>query len=193
MSNALGIPQSPPNTSDSYLYARLVEIYNAINILANGQSSALLQNDILQLANITLSVVASEAIPANSFVNMQPGGMVCNATAVTGRALPSDSNNGYIAPVGYALSTDRICQGFSSKAIALGATGSIVLAPCIINISGLSIGSNYYLAANTPRTQGQIYAAPDSGAGNGFLHQYIGMAITANQLYFNPELNPLQW
>lgn len=192
MSNALGIPQSPPNTSDSYLYARLVEIYNAINILANGQSSALLQNDILQLANITLSVVASEAIPANSFVNMQPGGMVRNATAVTGRALPLD-NAGYTLPVGYAISTDRICQGFSSKAIALGATGSIVLAPCIINISGLSIGSNYYLAANTPGTQGQIYAAPDSASGNGFLHQYIGMAITAKQLYFNPELNPLQW
>jgi hypothetical protein len=188
MSVNLGIPQSPPNTPDTYLYARLVEIYNALNNLANSQMS----NSILQFANITLTCRASESILANSFVNIQPNGLVRNATAVTGRALPVDGSGAsvFASP---GLSTDRSCNAFSTSAIPLGSAGVVILAPCTLQVSGLVTGSKYYLSANTVGSQGTIYGAPDAGAGNGYLHQYVGLALTSKTLYFNPELNPLQW
>ena len=182
----LGLPSVPP-TEDTNLYVQLKLVYDAINLLASSTQSM-----VNTATTRTVSMKASENIPAGVFVNFY-NGQVRIADAYNSNG-PSASA---MSPCLLA-STDRPVHGFSSKAISSGKSGTILLPDSIITFSSsiLTLGDSYWLSAygNTPTTAaGKIYQGPPSSSGFGYLRQLIGIALSTTQLYFKPNLDPYYW
>lgn len=80
-----------------------------------------------------------------------------------------------------ATNNTRPAQGFCSQAsgIGIGAIGEIQLHSGVARLSGLTIGSRYYLST----TNGLLSSAPAVAAGN--IEQYCGLAVTTTQLAYN--------
>ncbi len=104
---------------------------------------------------------ADEALTAGDAVYINSSGLVAKASATSG---------GFDA-VGFVLST------YISGAAAL-----VYLEGRNTALSGLTIGARYYLSDSTP---GAVTATPITGAGK--RHQYIGNAVTATSLSFEPD------
>ena len=178
----LGLPATPP-TNDTELYTQLMLVYQAINALAAGAETA---------ANNTISLTASEDIPAGSFVNIYNNQLrIADAdnSSGAGLSIPSQCLMGV---------NDRPVMGFTSSSIVANSNGTILLGPAVINFASpvLTVGSSYYLSAYgyAPTTaQGKIYAGPPAGSGNGFIRQYIGIAISTTELFFNPDVDTFYW
>ena len=177
----LGLPATPP-TNDTELYTQLMLVYQAINALAAGAETA---------ANNTISLTASEDIPAGSFVNIYNNQL---------RIADAANSSGIGLILAHCLMgvNDRPVMGFTSSSIAANSNGTILLGPAVINFASpvLTVGSSYYLSAYgyAPTTaQGKIYAGPPAGSGNGFIRQYIGIAISTTELFFNPDVDTFYW
>jgi len=73
--------------------------------------------------------------------------------------------------------------GFVLAGITAAATGTAYFGSGIISgLSGLTIGARYYLSATTP---GAISATKPSGSGD--IVQQVGRALSATELYFEPQ------
>ena len=202
-STNLGLPATPP-TNDSELYTQLMLVYQAINALGAGAKSA---------ANNTISLTAAEDIPAGSFVNIYNNQLrIADAANSSGAGLIRQiiyGLNGSNVAITYTYLPsipfhcllgvdDRPVHGFTSSLIANNTNGTILLAPAVIKFSSplLTSGSSYYLSAygyTSTTAQGKIYAGPPAGKGNGFIRQYIGIAISTTELFFNPDVDAFYW
>ncbi|MCK7581014.1 MAG: hypothetical protein MZV65_38950 [Chromatiales bacterium] len=111
----------------------------------------------------TKSVVASEALSAGNLVN------IWNETG-TPKARKADATVSGKEAVGFVLS------GASSGASAL-----VYFEGVITGLSGLTAGTRYYLAT----TAGGTTATAPSASGN--VCQYIGTAISATEITFEPD------
>lgn len=115
----------------------------------------------------TVTAVASAAISAGMLVNVY-------SDAGTLKLRPADST-----------STGSKADGYATAAIAASASGTVNLGPGkITGLSGLTIGSDYYLG-----TVGAAVDTPPSTAGN--VVQYVGKATSATELDFQPSTMPV--
>jgi hypothetical protein len=124
-----------------------------------GSPSTLLRGNLGRLY-----VEASETIAANALISLHNAAgslRVRNANA-TNNTRPAD---GYCS---------------TENGILIGAVGEVVLSSGVISdLVGLVVGQRYYLTT----ANGQFAVAPAVAAGN--IEQYIGIAITTTDLYFN--------
>jgi hypothetical protein len=124
-----------------------------------GSPSTLLRGNLGRLY-----VQASETIAANALISLHNAAgalRVRNANA-TNNTRPAD---GYCS---------------TENGILIGAVGEVVLSSGVISdLVGLVVGQRYYLTT----ANGQFAVAPAVAAGN--IEQYIGIAITTTDLYFN--------
>lgn len=111
----------------------------------------------------TVSVPTSAALAAASpLVN------IYNASG-TATSRPADST---------AVGSEA--NGFVLAAFGNGATATVYTGGLITGLSGLTVGAFYYLG-----TAGALTATPPSTAGN--VVQYVGKALSATTLEFNPQ------
>lgn len=82
-----------------------------------------------------------------------------------------------------ATNNTRICDGFCSTpgGIAAGAAGEVQLMGGVATISALTIAQRYWLST----TAGLVTNVAPVAAGN--VEQYLGIAIDANDLFFNTQ------
>jgi hypothetical protein len=111
----------------------------------------------------TKALTASEALAAANIVNVWNDGG-------TAKARKADASTVGKEGVGFVLAS-----------AASGATATVYFEGTITGLSGLTPGARYYLSAATP---GVITDTPPSGAGN--VVQYIGTALSATELSFEP-------
>lgn len=80
-----------------------------------------------------------------------------------------------------ATNNSRPADGFCSTGagITIGAVGEVILAHGILPASGLTPAQRYFLST----TNGIMSTVPAVAAGN--IEQYLGVAISATELYFN--------
>jgi len=110
----------------------------------------------------TYSGTAFESLSAaNPFVYVRSDGQVANASATSG-GNPT---------IGFVLAN------FSAAATAL-----VYFEGRVTGLSGLTVGSRYYLSDSTP---GGLTLTPVSGTGK--LHQYLGRAVSATTLTFEAD------
>lgn len=114
----------------------------------------------------TAALVAHENIAAGAVVYVRTDGTVANATAAV---------SGFGA------------KGFTLAAYTTGQTALVYFEGRNTSLSGLTPGARYYLSDTTP---GALMATPIDNVGSanaGKLHQYVGSAITATSLNFEPD------
>lgn len=112
------------------------------------------------------SLTAHENLAAGAVVYIRSDGTAANATAAV---------NGFGA------------KGFVLASVTAGQTALVYFEGRNTSLSGLTPGARYYLSDTTP---GAIMATPidNVGSGNaGKLHQFVGTAITATSLNFEPD------
>ncbi len=98
---------------------------------------------------------------ASPFVYIRSDGQVANASAATG-GNPT---------IGFVLAN-----------VAAAAQALVYFEGRVTGLSGLTVGARYYLSDATP---GGLTATPVTGAGK--LHQYLGRAVSATTLSFEPD------
>jgi hypothetical protein len=81
-----------------------------------------------------------------------------------------------------AASGGNQASGFAQAGAANGASVTAQLEGIITGLTGLTPGARYYLSDSTP---GGITATPVSGTGK--IHQYVGQALSATELNFEPD------
>lgn len=114
-------------------------------------------------AGNNISFLASEAIAFGAAVNLYN-----NAGTLGVRNATS------------SVST-KMCHGFALLPIASGTYGSVGMGGQLITgLSGLTLGSNYWLSS----IAGTIQTTPDIAAGH--IEQYVGIALDAASLYIKP-------
>lgn len=110
----------------------------------------------------TYSGTAFETLSAASpFVYVRPDGQVANASAASG-GNPT---------IGFVLAN-----------VATAGTALVYFEGRVTGLSGLTVGTRYYLSDTTP---GGLTATPVSGTGK--LHQYLGRAVSATTLAFEAD------
>lgn len=109
----------------------------------------------------TYSGNASGALTAGDAVYVQAAGTIARATAAA-------------AGVG--------ADGFVLAASASGAPATVYFEGRNTALSGLTVGSRYYLSDSTP---GGVTATPVTGTGK--LHQYLGKAISTTSLAWEAD------
>jgi hypothetical protein len=116
----------------------------------------------LGLASDSRTITTSEALAAGDMVN------VWNSTGLKSRKAD-------------ATTVGKEANGFVIAAFGSGASATVFFEGTVSGLTGLTIGARYYL--NT--TAGTITATPLTGSGN--VHQYIGTALSATELTFEPD------
>lgn len=106
-------------------------------------------------------------------------------TATAGEAL-SAGDLVYVTGTGTIMKADantvtKKAIGFVQSAISNAASGTVYFDGTITGLSGLTPGADYFLSA---ATAGGITATPPSGAGD--IVQFVGVALSATELTFNP-------
>jgi hypothetical protein len=115
----------------------------------------------------TFTGIASAAISAGMLVNIYNNAGTMNIR-------PADST-----------AVGSMAHGYATAAITSGATGTVNLGAGAINgLSGLTIGSDYYLGA-----VGAVVTTPPATAGN--VVQYVGIATSVTELDFQPSQSPV--
>lgn len=118
---------------------------------------------------------------------MMPVGVVAdtysnNATgALSAGDLAYVKSDGTIARAS-AASAGNGADGFVLAASATGTPALLYFEGRNTAVTGLTVGSRYYLSDSSP---GGITTTPVSGTGK--LHQYVGKAISATSLDFEPD------
>jgi hypothetical protein len=80
-----------------------------------------------------------------------------------------------------ASATPRAASAFTRSAILTGVVGKVYPEGDLMGQTGLTPGARQYLS----ETVGMITATPVSGAGK--LHQFVGKAISATEVSFDPD------
>ena len=127
--------------------------------MATVELSAALKSLGLSRGDLT----ASEDVAAGDFVNIH-----ASSGARIRKADASDDT--------------RPADGFAAAAVLTGASGEVLLPGQVLSgLSGLAAGASYYLS----ETAGAITPTPPSGSG--CLVQFVGKALSATELLFNPD------
>jgi hypothetical protein len=174
--------QLPRDTPDNFTEADAKELYQIIQQsaqnLTEGLSkyTGLAQQDpslwsvlapkdtILSQNHNRLYVKASELIALGAVVNLHNVAGVINAR----NANATDTTK---PAYGWCTTTGGIASGdFGEVTLKMG---------CCINISGLTVGTRYWLST----TNGLITAVQPAVSGN--IQQYIGIALTTTQLFMD--------
>lgn len=167
----------PTGISDPVVAGALDDVYNSMQQVFNAlvdqcgigsQASALWD----QLAGTSSTIVAAnmnrfyvETFEPVSFGSML--NLVLDAGVIK-------------AQLASAVDNTKPAQGFCNSAgVIAGKTIEMVLHTGMAKITGLTIGTKYYLSAVTP---GLITAARPVAAGN--IEQYLGVAITVEDFFF---------
>lgn len=112
----------------------------------------------------TKSIVAYENLTAGDFVNIfNDGG--------TAKARKAD-----------ASTSGKEADGFVLSSVSSAASATVYFEGTNTQLSSLTLGSRYYLSASIA---GAITATPVSTTGN--VSQYIGRAVSATELSFEPD------
>lgn len=98
---------------------------------------------------------------ANPFVYVRPDGSVANASGASG-GNPT---------IGFVLAN-----------VTTGQPAAVYFEGRVTGLSGLTVGSRYYLSDTTP---GGLTSVPVSGTGK--LHQYLGRAVSTTTLTFEAD------
>lgn len=109
----------------------------------------------------TFTANASGALTAGDAVYVTSGGLIARASAASG---------------------GNQADGFVLAASATGTSATVYFEGRNTALSGLTVGSRYYLSDATP---GGLTTTPVTGAGK--IHQYLGKAITATSLSWEPD------
>jgi hypothetical protein len=109
------------------------------------------------------AVVTSEALSAGNLVNLYSNAGTINARKADASAEGKEAN------------------GFVLSAVSSGGTANVYFSRVITGLSGLTVGARYYLAD----TAGAATATPLTGTGK--IDQYIGRALSATELQFEPD------
>lgn len=104
---------------------------------------------------------ASGSITAGDLCYVTSGGLIARASAAVG---------------------GNAAWGYSLTSVTTGNPATIYFTGGDTAVTGLTVGSRYYLSASTP---GAITATPVSGAGAGSLHQFVGYAVSATKLVWD--------
>lgn len=99
--------------------------------------------------------------PSNPFVYIKSDGTVANASGASG---------------------GNPCVGFVLLGAAAAAQATVHFEGRVTGLSGLTVGSRYYLSDTVP---GGLTLTPVSGSGK--LHQYLGRAISTTTLSFEAD------
>jgi hypothetical protein len=108
------------------------------------------------------TITTSEAVAAGDMINVW-------------------NNAGLRARKADATTSGKEANGFVIAAFGSGASATVFFEGTVTGLTGLTIGARYYL--NT--TAGTVTTTPLSGSGN--VHQYIGAALSATELTFEPD------
>lgn len=81
-----------------------------------------------------------------------------------------------------ATAAGKEVHGFVLAGFASAASATVYLGGTLTGLSGLTIGTRYYLSASSP---GAVTATPPSTAGN--IVQLVGIAISATEIDFYPS------
>lgn len=125
---------------------------------ANGKLDATLMPDSVGADSVIRT--ATEAIAAGALINIHAGG-IRNADATA---------------------AGRECDGYCLAAIANGADGAVNFEGIITGLAGLTVGARYYMS----EVAGAVTDTPVSVDGN--VDQFIGKAISATEISFEPEV-----
>lgn len=112
----------------------------------------------------TKQLAASETLAAADIVNVWNDAGTAKARKADGSA------------------SGKECVGFVLAGAASGANATVYFEGTITGLSGLTPGTRYYLSATTP---GQVTDTAPSTSGN--VVQYIGRAISATEISFEPD------
>lgn len=110
-----------------------------------------------------LYVTAGEALNAGDFVNLYLDAGILKARKANAAAGNNRPAKGYCS---------------TSGGILLGEIGEVILTQGLLGVTGVVIGTEYYLSAAVP---GVITATPPTAAGQ--LEQFIGTGVDTNLLY----------
>ena len=116
----------------------------------------------LGIGSDSRTITTSEAVAAGDMINVW-------------------NNGGLRARKADATTSGKEANGFVIAAFGSGASATVYFEGTVTGLTGLTIGARYYL--NT--TAGTITTTPLSGSGN--VHQYIGTALSATELTFEPD------
>jgi hypothetical protein len=111
----------------------------------------------------TRSVIASEALSAGNLVNVWDNAGTLNARKAD------------------ATTEGKEADGFVIAAFASSASAVVYFEGRITGLTGLTVGARYYMSD----TAGAVTETPVSGSGK--VHQYIGKALTATEINFEPD------
>jgi hypothetical protein len=109
------------------------------------------------------NITASEALSAGNLVNVW-------------------NNSGQNARKADASTTGKSAIGFVQSGVASGALAPVMFEGTITGLTGLVPGTAYFLSATTP---GAVTAVAPSTTGQ--VVQYVGTAISATELSFEPD------
>jgi hypothetical protein len=110
------------------------------------------------------TVTASEALSAGSLVNLYSNAGTLNARKADASASGKEAN------------------GFVLSAVANGAQAAVYFSRLITGLSGLTVGARYFL---DPASPGGLTATAPSGTGK--VSQFVGTALSATELAFEPD------
>lgn len=176
------IGQTPPDNLSPELRAALSEVYASFQLVISAfidncgisqqlpsiwaQMAAQAQASTLKAGNLNrLYVVASENIAFGAAISLH------NVAGVLNVRNANATNN------------TKACDGFctTTGGILAAAAGEVMLHSGITTIAGLVVGTRYYLST----VNGLVSNAAAVAAGN--IEQYLGIAITTTQLFFNTQ------
>lgn len=112
------------------------------------------------IGSATETMVASESLTAGDFVNIW-------LDTGTRKARKADASNG------------RAANGFVTANVALNANATVILQGANTSLTGLTIGSRYFLSASTPG--GSTVTAPTTSS---HIIQELGIAVSATSINF---------
>jgi hypothetical protein len=172
------IPQHAPDGLPPIITGALEEVYASmqqiiqtfINNCGIGQQPL---SDWPQLAGSPATILANNVgrlyVVATEDILF---GAAISLVAVTGQIQARNAN---------ATNNTKPCDGFCSTVggILAGKTGEVIVTGGLATITGLTVGSRYYLST----VNGLITAVAPVAAGN--IEQYLGIALTTTTLLFH--------
>lgn len=174
----LNLPQLPVNT-DPKIEPDLRDIYNSLRTL----SYLLGQYGGFESADDGLNTLAQVAVTAGVYKRR----VYCQATEVMphGAVVNLFDSGGLAARFANATNNTRPCYGVNNTpgTCAIGDTIEVALPGCYVtSIAGLTPGVRYFLST----VDGLITNAVPGVVGN--VQQALGFALTANMLFFAPDM-----
>lgn len=109
------------------------------------------------------SVIASEALSAGNMINVYSNAGTLNARKADATAAGKEANGFVLAGVSSLAAATVFFEGTNTQ------------------LSGLTVGSRYFLDT----TAGAVTTTPPAASGN--VAQYIGVALSATEISFEPD------